>query len=104
MRVRDGASFHRKNDLRFLLETDPSIVRDYNEKMRHITELQKEKDGAERNLAEIKQEIEREKAAWLNPLTELIGTVNRNFGRFFANMGCAGEVQLHKGEDEVRAL
>lgn len=83
------------------METDPSIVRDYNEKMRHITELQKEKDGAERNLAEIKQEIEKEKAAWLNPLQDLIGTVNRNFGRFFANMGCAGEVQLHKGEDEV---
>ncbi|ODM86856.1 Structural maintenance of chromosomes protein 5 [Orchesella cincta] len=31
---------------------------------------------------------------------DLIGTVNRNFGRYFTSMGCAGEVQLQKADDE----
>lgn len=82
------------------METDPTIVRDYEDKMRQIKDLQKEKDGGERRVVEVKEEIKREKEAWIVPLRELISTVNANFGRFFANMGCAGEVQLCWGDDE----
>lgn len=83
------------------METDPSIVRDYQDQMRQIADLQKQKEDGEDRMADIQRKIEEEKEAWLSPLTELIGTVNRNFGRYFTSMGCAGEVVLHKGENEV---
>ncbi|ODM97869.1 Structural maintenance of chromosomes protein 5 [Orchesella cincta] len=86
--------------LGFWMETDPKIVREYQEKMREIADLSKQKDLGEKKLGDIKEEIEREKQAWLNPLQDLIGTVNRNFGRYFTSMGCAGEVQLQKADDE----
>jgi len=83
------------------METDPKIVREYQEKMREIADLSKQKDLGEKVLAEVKETIEREKKEWLTPLQDLIGTVNRNFGRYFTSMGCAGEVQLQKADDEV---
>ncbi len=41
--------------------------------------------------------------AFLPPLLDLIGRINQSFGRFFATMQCAGEVQLYTGasEDQV---
>lgn len=38
--------------------------------------------------------------AFLPPLLDLIGRINQSFGRFFATMQCAGEVQLYTGASE----
>ncbi|CAL8094894.1 unnamed protein product [Orchesella dallaii] len=77
-----------------------TILEEYQQKMREIADLSKKKDVGEKKLAEVKEEIEKEKQAWLNPLQQLIETVNRNFGRYFMSMGCVGKVQLQKADDE----
>ncbi|CAL8076084.1 unnamed protein product [Orchesella dallaii] len=93
-------SLQANTQLGFCMETDPKVVREYQEKMREIADLTKQKDVGEKKLAEVKEDIVTKKQAWLNPLQELIGTVNKNFGRYFTSMGCSGVVQLQKADDE----
>ncbi len=50
------------------------------------------------------QEIEAVRTEWLTALQKLISEINTNFSKFFLAMGCAGEVDLHKGENEVRIM
>ena len=38
--------------------------------------------------------MEEVKAKWIEPLKDLIGRINQNFGYYFSTMKCAGEVDL----------
>ena len=55
-------------------------------------------------LARHTQEIQAVREQWLTALNKLIDEINHNFSKFFSAMGCAGEVDLHKPENEVRML
>ena len=63
--------------------------------------MEKSKAELEETLSRLEVDMEGGKKAWLEPLRELIAKVNVNFGKFFANMQCVGEVSLDHGEDEV---
>lgn len=41
-------------------------------------------------------------AEWREPVEELIRKINVNYSKFFATLGCAGEVYLEVPEDSVR--
>ena len=47
-------------------------------------------------------ELEDVKRTWLNPLRELIASVNEKFSGYFSQMGCAGQVRLNE-HDTVRS-
>ena len=85
----------------FLVVTDGGIVKDYQERLKKIDRLTLDRGANEGRLEELKNEIVINKKEWLEPLNHLIFRINDNFGRFFANMNCAGEVSLCVGEDEV---
>lgn len=38
---------------------------------------------------------------WLEPVNEIIGKINKNYGAFFERLGCTGEIDLDKPEDGV---
>ena len=41
---------------------------------------------------------------WLKPLQELLEEINNRFGRYFSQMGCAGEVSLLSDENVREAV
>lgn len=88
----------------FLVDTDASIVKDYQERLKKIDKLNQERGTDISRLADLKSEIAQKKEEWLQPLKSLIDRINKNFGTFFENMGCAGEVSLCHSEDEVCML
>lgn len=85
----------------FLVDTDASIVKDYQERLKRIEKLNLERGTNISKLSDLKKEITQKKEEWLKPLQLLIDRINKNFGTFFENMGCAGEVSLCHTEDEV---
>jgi chromosome segregation ATPase len=85
----------------FLVDTDASIVKDYQERLKKIEKLNQERGTSISKLADLKKEITQKKEEWLQPLRSLIDRINQNFGTFFQNMGCAGEVSLCHTDDEV---
>lgn len=88
----------------FLVNTDPSIVKDYQERLKTIEKLTQERGQSQLKLTDLKKELEKKKEEWLTPLKALISTINDNFGRFFASMGCVGEVSLCHTDVEVRFI
>ncbi|CAG7730182.1 unnamed protein product [Allacma fusca] len=96
----DGEINKCNAQLNFLPDTDERIVETYNKRMQKITELEKIKSDTETNLHLKKTEILNLKSRWLEPLEELVQRINTNFGNFFRQMQCVGEVSLDRGEDE----
>ncbi|XP_072038157.1 structural maintenance of chromosomes protein 5-like [Amphiura filiformis] len=81
-------------------ETDQSVVEEYENRKEEIDKLSKEVETEAVRLDNHMQEIQAVRTEWLTALQKLIDEINANFSKFFSAMGCAGEVDLHKGENE----
>jgi len=87
--------------LGFLADTNPSIIRAYEDRRKKIEEMERSKVDKERELVSLSTELQDTKNEWLGPLTDLVDRINDNFSGFFATMNCAGQIALDHGEDEV---
>jgi len=87
----------------FLAEMQSSIIQDLENTQKEFEQLTRERDAKQDSLVQKKSQIDSIKTEWLTALGRLIDKINGNFGRFFASMGCAGEVSLRK-EDEVNNM
>jgi chromosome segregation ATPase len=50
----------------------------------------------------LKEEMARIDGLWIPPLKKLVSQINKKYGECFARLGCAGEVTLLTGENEVK--
>ncbi|XP_077989076.1 structural maintenance of chromosomes protein 5-like isoform X2 [Glandiceps talaboti] len=96
----DDMIHHERARADCFFETEPSVVNEYNQRKKEIAKLSLEVDQKKHLLEQHQQEIAEIKHKWLDPLQELIAVVSDRFSHFFKYMGCAGEVDLYKGENE----
>ncbi|XP_013378683.1 structural maintenance of chromosomes protein 5 [Lingula anatina] len=81
------------------LAVDDSVIRDFNQRKREIRRLETEKEEKIKALEDHKKEIEELRRGWIEPLEELVEKINKNFGDFFSQMNCVGEVDLDRPEN-----
>ncbi|KAJ4381394.1 Structural maintenance of chromosomes protein 5 [Didymella sp. IMI 355093] len=82
---------------------DGSVVKTYEN--REI-QIQKTKDSLEKHVAALEEaqaKINEIKGPFVEQLDELIGKISNAFAHNFAQIGCAGEVSVHKDEDDFNA-
>ncbi|XP_022244453.1 structural maintenance of chromosomes protein 5-like isoform X3 [Limulus polyphemus] len=82
-----------------LLQTDESVVQEYKQKKQEIKKIEKEFCNKMQHLEQLKKKIEEIKQLWLPCLEELISHINMKFRKYFAALGCAGEVTLSTSEN-----
>nr|XP_039258386.1 structural maintenance of chromosomes protein 5-like [Styela clava] len=80
--------------------TDPQVVDEYNRRQREIEVLQKRVDDLQSRLNRSRSEIDEVRTRWLTCLKKLVTEINGKFSKYFAQMGCAGEVDLHADNPE----
>jgi len=74
---------------------DPKAFDEYNARKKEIAELEKRVSRMDETLQTKRSRMEEVRDRWLNPLKEILAKVNERFAKYFANMGCAGEVDLY---------
>jgi len=79
--------------------TNSAVIEQYEKRNKEIAVLIAKVDDEDLNLNELKAEIEKIKGEWLPPLQELVQKINNSFKTYFAEIGCAGEVELIQNED-----
>lgn len=79
---------------------DEGELEEYEERIGLIEELEGKLTRERLELEEITANMDQHEQEWLQPLSELVESINQSFSRAFQSMGCAGEVQIFKGDDE----
>ncbi|KAL6045430.1 Structural maintenance of chromosomes protein 5 [Balamuthia mandrillaris] len=80
-------------------QTNPRIIEEYEERCKEIEELEAKLATEQEDLRNETGRIERLKETWLPPLKDLLARINESFGKYFSEIGCAGEVVLEENED-----
>jgi len=73
-----------------------AVLEDYRARQRQAEEIEAGLVGQERSLGTAVAEIDALRAKWTPKLRRLVDTINENFKRNFAAIGCAGEVRLRE--------
>ncbi|CAK8680378.1 unnamed protein product [Clavelina lepadiformis] len=76
-------------------ETDPKAFDEFEARKKEIKFLESEVTHMLSHLQNKRDEMDKVKKRWLTPLREIISKINSHFSQYFAQMGCAGEVDLH---------
>ena len=87
------------NALSLYHDVNEDVIRQYEERQARLLQLQQETETMSSHLTAITEEIERVKGPWAAELKELVSEISREFGKAFASIGCAGEVQIGEHVD-----
>ncbi|EFA05955.1 structural maintenance of chromosomes protein 5 [Tribolium castaneum] len=83
-----------------LSTADDDEMREYEERVETIKNLQGSIERAHVDLSKISAKMDQLREEWLGPLGQLVTEINANFATAFERMGCAGEVSINPGDDE----
>ncbi|XP_032068719.1 structural maintenance of chromosomes protein 5 isoform X1 [Thamnophis elegans] len=77
-----------------------SVVEEYNKRVKEIAQMTAELEEKKKELDSYRRDISQVKERWLNPLKKMVDQINEKFSSFFSSMHCAGEIDLHKENEE----
>ena len=77
------------------------VVEEYERREKRIQQLTEEEVRKGAAVTAHDAEIQAIRDQWLTPLQELIGRINDNFGHYFKEIQCAGEVDLSIPDNPV---
>lgn len=80
---------------------DDQEFEEFEARLQLIENLEQELKKAETEVPKITKTMDELREEWLSPLRQLIADMNVNFGTAFEQMGCAGEISLNCGDDEM---
>lgn len=80
-------------------ETDPGVLRDFENRAREIDKLEAACGVAQTKLQGLDERIQGLRDEWEPQLDEIFRTIKEGFSYNFEQIGCGGEVDLHKDED-----
>lgn len=80
--------------------TNKEEVALYEERARKIQELEEKLISDEKKLETWQENIDNLKSRWLPQVENIISRINQNFGVFFKEIGCTGEVVLAKDSND----
>jgi chromosome segregation ATPase len=87
------------NRLELMAEGNPQAVHAYKNREREIARKNEIRDTIIENLETTRTEITTIREQWEPQLDALISTISDGFSHNFAQIGCAGQVDVHKDED-----
>ncbi len=90
-----------RGETELLEDADPDAAGEYRELVRSIRDLEERAEEDGRRQRERREEIQRVRDSWLERLRTLVADIAERFGRYFAEMGFAGDVELNTGKHEV---
>ncbi|GLH06082.1 Uncharacterized protein GBIM_11601 [Gryllus bimaculatus] len=79
----------------FMNEGNSNIRQEYEKRKKTIGELTDEIQMLQKKLGDINKSLLVTREKWLPELQKLINKINENFGKYFARLGCAGEILLN---------
>ncbi|KAI3646376.1 hypothetical protein MP228_009304 [Amoeboaphelidium protococcarum] len=79
-------------------DTDPVIVEMYENREKRIKELTGKVDQHRQQLMALNDEMKLLRETWEPAIDQCIEGISQRFSRYFMKLGCAGEVQLRKGD------
>jgi chromosome segregation ATPase len=85
--------------LEFVHANNPNAIRDFETRQLQLDKLKEKISGAEEKLETVDCEITRVRGIWEPALDRLISEISEAFSINFEQIGCAGEVSVHKDED-----
>ncbi|XP_042873152.1 structural maintenance of chromosomes protein 5-like [Penaeus japonicus] len=83
-----------------LITANDSEVREYKQREREVSDLQKRLEEAQSKADNHHNALEDSRTRWLPRIRELTENISNNFSNFMARLGCAGEVLLDVGEED----
>lgn len=85
--------------LHLMADGNPQAVKAYESRERDIEQKKANLDTIAENLQTTRSQIHEIRGQWEPRLDELIATISDGFSHNFAQIGCAGQVGVHKDED-----
>ncbi|KAK8166260.1 P-loop containing nucleoside triphosphate hydrolase protein [Phyllosticta citrichinensis] len=78
---------------------DPNAIREYEKRARTIEEKQAKLGEMDEALEQLQEQIDAIKATWEPELDALVEQISAAFSYNFEQIGCAGQVSVHKADD-----
>ncbi|KAH8684630.1 P-loop containing nucleoside triphosphate hydrolase protein [Tricladium varicosporioides] len=85
--------------LEFVHANNPNALRDFEKRQSDIDKMKEKIGEAERRINKLSRKIKEIRDEWEPALDTLIGEISTAFAHNFEEIGCAGEVGVHKDED-----
>ncbi|PWW78494.1 P-loop containing nucleoside triphosphate hydrolase protein [Tuber magnatum] len=86
--------------LDLLHEGNPNAIKQYEDRATKIRSLEDKIAGREKNLTKHSAAIAELRSRWEPVIDRLVAKISTAFSRSFEKINCAGEVRVHKEEDE----
>lgn len=94
---RDIAAEESKLD--YIHANNPNAIRDFERRQVEVDKIKRKITEAQDNLQRLKRSITQVRGKWEPELDKLIAEISNAFSYNFEQIGCAGEVGVHKDED-----
>jgi chromosome segregation ATPase len=88
-----------RSKLEFIHDSNPGALREFETRQITIQKLGEKIHGSEERLEKLHRKIRRVREKWEPELDKLIGEISDAFAYNFEQIGCAGEVSVHKDDD-----
>lgn len=88
-----------ESKLEFIHANNPNAIRDFEARQKELARLTEKMTTTETRLRHLQMVITRVRSQWEPELDKLIAKISEAFSFNFEQIGCAGEVSVHKDED-----
>jgi chromosome segregation ATPase len=88
-----------ESKLDYIHTNNPNAIRDFETRQAEVDKLKVKIEEAATRLERIARKITRTREKWEPELDKLIGEISDAFSYNFEQIGCAGEVSVHKDDD-----
>jgi chromosome segregation ATPase len=86
--------------LEMMAEGNPSLIKDYEQREENITIIRGKLEELTMSLESTKEKIMEIREQWEPQLDALVRKISDDFAHNFQQIGCAGEVTVHKDEED----
>jgi chromosome segregation ATPase len=88
-----------RSKLEFIHDSNPGALKEFETRQNTIQKLGEKIQDSEKRLEKLNRKITRVREKWEPELDKLIGEISDAFAYNFEQIGCAGEVSVHKDDD-----
>jgi chromosome segregation ATPase len=89
-----------KTKLQLASNANPQVLTEYTKRKGEIQRREAEQEVVTASLEKVRTRLNRIRARWEPPLEKVVEAVNEKFSKYMEDIGCAGEVNLVKDEDD----
>ncbi|KAL8387282.1 hypothetical protein RB595_010025 [Gaeumannomyces hyphopodioides] len=90
----------QRSRLEYVHAANPEVLHEFERRAQEMKKLQDRMALREEQTGQVASEIARVRGEWEPRLDELIGRINEAFSYNFEQISCAGEVSVHKDEED----